>query len=272
MKPTCPPAHTHTHTTTTTLPVQWFDSSNYDFLAYRSRFHGPAVTTAGIPGGGGLYYAIDVGTVHVVALAGYCPEMTSTSTQPCVGAGSAQQAWLEADLAAVDRAVTPWVIVMFHEPYMNSNTAHPIAKEGAPMQAAVEDVLYKAGVDMVFSGHVHAYERSCRAYKYKCMTDGTGPVYITIGDGGNREGLAKTWVTPQPDWSLFRQASFGHGELTAVNETHMHWVWVQNSAALVPGGALEAGLDDVWVVKGQPSQGEGGQRTLEPVLRQQATA
>ena len=210
---------------------EWFDSSDYSFLAYRSRVHGPAATgPSSVASGGGLYYSIDIGAVHLVAIAGYdqlrmyqkafltppacplhrrryCPEMSSTSTQPCLAEGSPQRAWLEADLKAVDRAVTPWVVAMFHEPYMNSNTAHSIAKEGLPMQvrsgqgtapchlllllpvspphqAAIEDVLYTAGVDMVFSGHVHAYERSCRAYKYACLTDGTGPVYVTIGDGG----------------------------------------------------------------------------------------
>ena len=50
---------------------------------------------------------------------------------------------------------------------------------GAPMQAAIEDTLYAAKVDMVFSGHVHAYERSCRVYRYKCVAD--APYYITIG-------------------------------------------------------------------------------------------
>jgi len=38
--------------------------------------------------------------------------------------------WLKADLAAVDRSVTPWVFVGFHQPYVNSNTAHPIQTEG----------------------------------------------------------------------------------------------------------------------------------------------
>ena len=47
------------------------------------------------------------------------------------------------------------------------------------MQAAIEDTLYAAKVDMVFSGHVHAYERSCRVYRYNCVAD--APYYVTIG-------------------------------------------------------------------------------------------
>ena len=42
------------------------------------------------------------------------------------------------------------------------------------------------GVDLVLNGHVHAYERTHPMYKYK--PDTCGPIYITIGDGGNVEG------------------------------------------------------------------------------------
>jgi len=51
--------------------------------------------------------------------------------------------------------------------------------------------------------------------------------HITIGDGGNREGLAAKWNSPQPAWSAFRQASYGHGELEVVNATALHWTWHQ---------------------------------------------
>lgn len=114
------------------------------------------------------------------------------------------------------------------------------------MQAAIEDVLYDSGiVDVVFSGHVHAYERSCRVYQYECVEN--APYYITIGDGGNAEGLATGWVEPQPVWSAYRQASYGHGELVIFNETHTQWQWHQN-LDLSPTVA-----DEFWVVKGVSS-------------------
>jgi hypothetical protein len=37
-----------------------------------------------------LYYSYDVGPVHFIALQGYCPEMSSWATQPCLAAGSPQ--------------------------------------------------------------------------------------------------------------------------------------------------------------------------------------
>ncbi|KAE9590850.1 putative Acid phosphatase [Lupinus albus] len=56
------------------------------------------------------------------------------------------------------------------------------------MKASMEYLLYNARVDVIFQGHVHAYERFTRVYKGK--GNKCGPIYITIGDGGNREGLA----------------------------------------------------------------------------------
>jgi Icc-related predicted phosphoesterase len=70
---------------------------------------------------------------------------------------SQQHKWLEADLGSIDRKKTPWVIVLLHAPWYNTNNAHQ--GEGESMRKAMEELLYKARVDVVFAGHVHAYER-----------------------------------------------------------------------------------------------------------------
>lgn len=244
------------------LPVQtlpgnheWFDDAGYSFTAYMNRYSVPNHGDANDE----LFYSFNAGLFHVVMLAGYCPSMTTTKSQPCLASGSEQAVWLEADLAAVDRATTPWVVVAFHQPFVNSNTAHSIANEGVYIQEAVEDILYNAKVDVVFSGHVHAYERSCKSYKFKCVDD--GPIYLTVGDGGNREGLASKWVTPCPEWSTYRQATYGFGELEALNATHARWVWHQNED-LTPGL-----IDEVYFEKGVPVTGTGECTTAEPELR-----
>lgn len=58
----------------------------------------------------------------------------------------------------MDRERTPWLLVSLHAPWYNSNWAHQ--GEGNRMKAAMEPLLYAAGVDILFAGHVHAYERS----------------------------------------------------------------------------------------------------------------
>jgi hypothetical protein len=114
------------------------------------------------------------------------------------------------------------------------------------MRESMEPLLFQAGVDAVFAGHVHAYERNYRSYNMQ--RNPAGPYYITIGDGGNREGLASNWESPQPAYSAFRQASYGHGELQVVNSTHVYWSWHQNPD-LEPTVA-----DDLWIVKGQSAE------------------
>ena len=49
-----------------------------------------------------------------------------------------------ADLAAVDRSSTPWLVVAFQQPYYNSNTAH--AGEGAAL--AEKGAIEKARRDL----------------------------------------------------------------------------------------------------------------------------
>ncbi|XP_047322788.1 purple acid phosphatase 18-like [Impatiens glandulifera] len=181
------------------------------FVSYNARWKMP-FQESGSPSN--LYYSFDVAGVHIIMLGSYTD----------FDEYSDQYSWLKADLSKVDRKRTPWLLTLFHVPWYNTNWAHQ--GEGDEMMAAIEPILYASGVDIVLSGHVHAYERSKRVYKGR--PDPCGAVHITIGDGGNREGLAHKYKNPQPEWSLFREASFGHGELRVVNSTHSFWEWHRN--------------------------------------------
>ncbi|KAL1823449.1 hypothetical protein ACET3Z_010227 [Daucus carota] len=161
-----------------------------------------------------LYYSFEVAGVHAIMLGSYADYEEDSD----------QYNWLKADLLKVDRKRTPWLLVLFHVPWYNSNTAHQ--REGDRMMSAMEPLLYAAGADIVLAGHVHAYERSKRVYQGK--SDPCGAVHITIGDGGNQEGLANKYKDPVPEWSVFREASFGHGELKMVNSSHAFWSWHRN--------------------------------------------
>ncbi|CAN4097185.1 unnamed protein product [Withania somnifera] len=136
-----------------------------------------------------LYYSFNVAGVHIIMLGSYTP----------FDEYSDQHSWLKADLLKVDCKRTPWLVVIFHVPWYNSNRAH---------QGEGDDMMAK---------HV-----------YNGKSDRCGAVHITIGDGGNREGLAHRYKQPPPEWSVFREASFGHGELKMVNSTHAFWSWHRN--------------------------------------------
>ncbi|KAF3605952.1 hypothetical protein DY000_02049669 [Brassica cretica] len=182
-----------------------------EFVSYNSRWKMPYAESGS---NSNLYYSFEVAGVHVIMLGSYTD----------YDRYSDQYNWLKGDLAKVDRERTPWLIALFHVPWYNSNDAHQ--NEGDGMMAEMEPLLYASGVDIVFTGHVHAYERTKRVNNGK--SDPCGPVHITIGDGGNREGLARKYKDPSPEWSVFREASFGHGELQMVNSTHAHWTWHRN--------------------------------------------
>lgn len=62
----------------------------------------------------------------------------------------------------MDRQRTPWLLVLFHIPWYNSNFAHQ--GEGDEMMATIEPLLYNSGVDLMISGHVHAYERTVSSF------------------------------------------------------------------------------------------------------------
>ncbi|XP_071719413.1 probable purple acid phosphatase 20 [Rutidosis leptorrhynchoides] len=196
------------------------------FTAYNARWHMPFEESGSTSN---LYYSFKVSGVHVIMLGSYTD----------FGSGSEQYQWLESELKKVDRGKTPWLFVLVHAPWYNTNYAHQDEKESVDMMQSMEGLLYKARVDVVFAGHVHAYERFNRVYNQE--TDNCGPVYITIGDGGNREGLASKYKEPQPTISAFREASFGHGEIDVVNASYARWSWHRND------DDVSVQADSVWI-------------------------
>ena len=125
----------------------------------------------GMPTGGrkdgAMYFSYEVGPAHVISLASFYPGG--------FGAASPLTQWLVADLAAIDRSKTPWVLVSLHAPWYNSNTAHQ--GDGEDMRAALEAMLVKAGVAAIFTGHVHAYERTYPVVNSQVVAAGAGPVH-----------------------------------------------------------------------------------------------
>ena len=185
------------------------------FAAFQTRFRFPSVASGTEADVGNLYHSFNVGAAHVVMLCSYCPYVP----------GTPQYQWLVGDLQKVDRTLTPWLIAVMHAPWYNSNKAHHNEGEEVRMRAAMERVFYDSKVDLVLAGHVHAYERSHPVFEGR-VTPGA-PVYITIGDGGNREGLAVSFEAA-PVWSAYRLAAFGHGLIDIKNATHLQWSWKRN--------------------------------------------
>jgi hypothetical protein len=91
---------------------------------------------------------------------------------------SAQTTWLENELAAA--AANPaikWRFAFFHKPIYPCNYKSPFSG-GVPWARKFESY----GVDMVFTGHAHLYERTCPMVGGKCQPGGV--IYVTSGGGG----------------------------------------------------------------------------------------
>ncbi|HEY9785959.1 MAG TPA: metallophosphoesterase [Candidatus Obscuribacterales bacterium] len=82
--------------------------------------------------------------------------------------------WLEKDLAAAKEAT--WKFVMFHHSAFHSNRHH---QDGVRMRL-VADIFERHGVDVVFAGHVHAYERT-RPLKFKVKPYSRGRLMNAFG-------------------------------------------------------------------------------------------
>ena len=213
------------------------------FLAYQSRFFMPSQESHATKGN--LYYSFSFGMVHTIVLNPYIP----------FDEFSTQYQWLERDLeqqyftSRDDR----WIIVMMHGPWYNSNKGHQnqTHEPQFQMKESMESLLYQYKVDLVISGHVHAYERTFPVYQNQRQFD--APIYLVIGDAGNREGLSGDYLDPAPAWSAFRKARYGYGKMRVMNATHAFFEWHEDTAT------ASITKDSVWWI-----------RTPEMRVRQQA--
>lgn len=121
---------------------------------------------AGEPGRG--YYSFGAGDWHVVML----------NSNLDVSAGSEQERWLRADLAANPTRCAAAVI---HHPRFSSSW-HGSNPSVMPLWQA----LYDGGVDLVLSGHDHVYERFLRMAPDGRPDPERGIRSFVVGTGGAR--------------------------------------------------------------------------------------
>jgi len=92
------------------------------------------------------FYSYDLGAWHILSLNSECVEVGG-----CM-AGSREEKWLRADLAAHPNACT---LAYFHKPLFSSGGKHGDDPEMKPLVQA----LYDGNADVILNGHYHDYER-----------------------------------------------------------------------------------------------------------------
>lgn len=183
---------------------------------------------------GNSFYSFDYGYMKVIVLSSY-----SYSDE-----NSNQYKWLLKELKLIERnrERTPWVIVMMHTQFYTTFKGHNDEKQTIIMKHSMEPLFQKYGVNMVFSGHDHAYMRTKPLYKGEIDHTGGSPIYIIVGEGGNREGHVKQFLNPDPEiWVAVRDLTvFSFGTLDVVNITHAKWQFNMD-------GKTNGFIDDVWI-------------------------
>jgi len=140
------------------------------------------------PGDAEEYYSFDWGTVHIIAL----------DTNQDYSAGSAQHNWLVNDLQANTQ---PWKFAFFHHPAYSSGI-HGSTPE---VQTHLVPIFETYGVDVVFYGHDHHYERSCPILNGACTTPQDGGVvyYVTGGGGAPLYPALGAWFTAYHSYTRY---------------------------------------------------------------------
>jgi hypothetical protein len=189
-----------------------YKSTNPDLYGYNlckpnaQAYYGYFGGSAGDPAKG--YYSYDLGSWHLIVL------NTARACSPIsCAAGSAQEQWLKADLAAHPAACT---LAYWHEPRFSSKTP------SAETDAFWKD-LYAAGADVVLGGHVHNYERFAPQNPSAGADPARGIREFVVGMGGR--SLESSGTTVAANSEARNSTVFGILKLT-LHASSYDWQFV----------------------------------------------
>ena len=194
---------------------------------------------AGMPGPAlGHWYAFEAGLIKFLMLSSEVYHMApfTTATGLAVSA-PAQLAWLNAELAAVNRSRTPWLVAVFHRPFYCSNadgdecTSLPLNWPTNPLRVDLEPVFMRAGVDLCVEAHEHSVEIIYPLVNgvptQRDFVAPRAPVHWVTGTAGCNEdsGLCQNPIVLPSNFTaeyLWGPEQFGYTRMTARNATVLH--------------------------------------------------
>jgi hypothetical protein len=155
------------------------------------------------------YYSFDWGNAHFVALD------SELYYDDEGGDPGRQKAWLERDLGETRQ---PWKFVFFHRPpYSSSEHGSDLV-----VREDLEPILARHGVDLVFNGHDHDYERTVQI---------KGVTYVVTGGGGK-----DLYEAGESEWTAFSRSAH-HAVRVRVDGDRLQL------EAVEPNGLVVDGLD-----------------------------
>ncbi len=138
----------------------------------------------GVPSGTENYYSFDHANIHFVCLDSMTPDRSTNG--PMAN-------WLRADLAAT---TSQWIIAYWHHPpYSMGSHNSDWEVELIEMRQTFGPILEAKGVDLVFSGHSHNYERSFLLRGHYGKSTTLQPEMI-LDRGSGREQETGAYIKP----------------------------------------------------------------------------
>jgi len=122
------------------------------------------------------YYSYNLGNWHLVAVNAECGQGSHDLGSGACAAGSTQEKWLKADLAANTK---PCTLAYWHKARYSSG----YGRDNSYMSAIYQD-LYNANAEIVLSGHSHDYERFAPQDNTGHVDTARGITQFVVGTGG----------------------------------------------------------------------------------------
>jgi hypothetical protein len=165
---------------------------------------------AGDPKGG--FYSYELGSWHIIVLNSECKDIGGCD------AGSREEKWLRADLAAHPASCT---LAYWHKPLFSSGSAHGNDTEIKPFWQA----LYEARATIVVNGHDHDYERFAPQSPDGAADGVRGIREFVAGTGGKNH---RPFGTIQPNSEARNADTFGLLKLT-LREKSYDWQFIHEA-------------------------------------------
>lgn len=154
------------------------------------------------------YYSFDYLNSHFIAL------------NTCGSLYGAQRTWLENDLAAASSdPQTDWIFVFFHHPPYSSGSHGSSTSVRTAWSPLFEDY----GVDVVFNGHDHSYERTIPI---------DGVTYVVTGGGG-----APLYGVGSSSWTAYSQSL-----------NHYCWISIQDAVMTLQAREPDGTIFDSYII------------------------
>src|SRR5438270_702966 len=196
-----------------TYPV--LGNHDYDSSATAAGYFGYFGAGAGDPSKG--HYSYDLGAWHIVVL-------NSNTSFVSTAAGSPQETWLKADLAATTKQC---LLAMWHNPRFYSTTSSSFSPSSSVKP--FWDDLYAAHATLIVNAHMRDYERFAPQAPTGVADPVTGIREIIVGTGGEGLDAASTLITANSEVRI--SGAYGVLKLTLADGSYS-WQFVP-----VPGQA-----------------------------------